>query len=168
MAIDELTHAIKSPSLKQVLHHWMDARGTRRLPGWKHIRPSRIALQLPVVWSYTYDAQNQSFTGRLAGDRIEATFGRSFRGTPMAEIFHASAFDAVYQRARRVVDEPAAVRSEGVVCSKLEKIAYGERIILPVAADGTHPDGLLGATDYRAYQQLYDGERPEIEDWYPL
>jgi hypothetical protein len=166
VTIEALSAAIKSPNLRSVLRHWADARGTRRMPGWGAIRPSCIVHQLPIVWSYSYDRAADTFTARLAGDRIEEIFGRPFRQTPLSEIFPAREYDDVFQRARRVVCEPAFFRGEGLVFRQLHKFGYGERIMLPLAADGIHGDGILGCTEYHAIDGPYDETLPSTEQWF--
>ena len=44
------------------------------MPAWQDIKPARIAAQLPIIWSYSYDQGTDEFTGRLAGDRIVQVF----------------------------------------------------------------------------------------------
>src|SRR5271157_976920 len=78
--------AIMSPALRHIAEHWNDARGSRAMPSWDDIRPSQITAELPIIWSYKYDRTAEVFTGRLAGNRIEEVFGKSFRGSPMAEL----------------------------------------------------------------------------------
>lgn len=168
MAPEALLSALKSPALKHVFRHWAEVRGERLMPSWGDIRPSRIAQQLPIVWSYTYDPVSDTFTGRLAGDRIESAFGGSFRGTPLSKIFPPHRYEDAFQRAKRVISEPAVNRGEGVVFRQIDRFGHGERIILPLAADGIHPDGLLGCTEYSAYPGQYDESLPQIEEWFPL
>jgi hypothetical protein len=168
MPVKTLLSAIKSPELKAVARHWSDARGARRMPAWTDIRPAAIAGQLPFVWAYTYDAASDSFTGRLAGDRIEAIFGKSFRQTPLAEIFPAGEYADVLARARRVVAEPAIFRGEGLIFRQLNRHGTGERIMLPLAADGIHGDGILGCTEYHAVEGPGDALLPETSQWLTL
>ena len=58
--------SIVSENLRAVAGHWRTARGQNRLPAWSDIRPSAIAKQLLIVWSYTYDAEQDEFVGRSA------------------------------------------------------------------------------------------------------
>ncbi len=168
MPVEALCAGIKSPALKGVARHWAEARGGRLMPGWNDIRPSRIANHLPVVWAYSYDRASDSFTGRLAGDRIEAVFGKSFRQTPLSEIFPPGQYEDVFLRAKRVINEPAMCRGEGLVFKQLDRYGYGERIILPLASDGVHGDGLLGCTEYHSIECLYDPSVEHIDEWYSL
>ena len=141
------------------------------MPAWSDIKPSAIAAQLPIVWSYKYDPATAEFTGRLAGERIARMFGRDFRGTPMAELQPAADFPWVYAMCKRIVAEPALYHGAGLMYRHLDKYGKGERIVMPLAGDGITADGILGATDY----WLEAGEasaaptsEPEIEDWFRL
>lgn len=138
------------------------------MPGWNDIRPARIAGQLPCIWAYTYDQASDTFTGRLAGDRIEAIFGKTFRQTPLLEIFPQAQYEDIFLRAKRVISEPALNRGEGLVFKQLDRYGYGERIILPLASDGIRSDGLLGCTEYHSFDGLRDPSVAQAEDWFPL
>ena len=168
MTIEALNAAIRSPALKSVARHWAEVRGSRRMPGWSDIRPSRVVRQLPIVWAYTYDRETDTFTARLAGDRIETIFGKAFRQTPLADIFPKSGFQDVFDRAKRVVSEPAVCRSEGLVLPQVNKFGYGERVMLPLASDGICADGILGCTEYRSTDGPYDDARPQTDEWFSL
>lgn len=163
--------AISSPALKTIARHWQDARGARgAMPGWSDLRPSRIAAQLPIIWSYRYDPVSGEFTGRLAGDRISQIFGKNFRGMPMAQVHPPEAFPWAYGLCRRVVMEPALYRYAGRVFPQLDRLGLGERIMLPLASDGALGDGILGATEYhypRAGPDPSDG-RAGTESWFAL
>jgi hypothetical protein len=170
MGFQDIERAAATPALKAVARHWNDARGTRRMPSWADIKPSAIAAHLAIVWSYRYDRASDTFTGRLAGEKITAIFGKSLRGLPMTEIFPTDQYPALFARAKRVVIEPAFMRGHGLVFQHLGRYGTGERIILPLADDGEHGDGLLGATEYSVTaeptrEQFATGE---IEEWFAL
>jgi hypothetical protein len=160
--------AVKSPEVKAVARHWAEVKGSRQMPGWGDIQPSRITRQLPIIWAYSYDRATDTFTGRLAGDRIEAMFGKTFRHTPLADIFPPGEYQDVFERAKRVIDEPAVYRCEGLVFRQLNRFGYGERIILPLASDGVHADGILGCTEYQSVEGACDTSRPLSGEWFSL
>ena len=87
MTFQAFEQSIETPDLKHVAQHWNNVRGARTMPGWSDIVPSRLAAQLPLIWSYRYDRAADAFTGRLAGDQIERKFGKTFRDTPMTELY---------------------------------------------------------------------------------
>jgi hypothetical protein len=148
MGFEAFEQAIVSPALKAVARHWNDVRGAQRMPAWADIKPAAIALQLPIVWSYRYDRQTDTFTGRLAGERITAIFGKSFRGLPMTEAYPEHEYPALFARHKRTITEPAFLRAHGIVFGHLNRYGIGERVVLPLADDHEQGDGIFGATEY--------------------
>jgi len=172
MKIEIFLNSIVSPALRAVAAHWDAARGDRMMPSWQQLRPSHIAAQLPIVWVYKYDRQRQEFVGRLAGDRITRNCGKNFRGIRLEELHSPELLPRMYALMSRVVQEPAFYSSSGKLFRQRERTGVGERIILPLAGDGIHGDGLIGASDYEyilanpdyaPIEMLTEGER-----WFPL
>ena len=169
MSFAEFEGSIVSVALKNLARHWNEARGNRTMPAWGDIKPGQISNVLPIIWAYTYDAQNDVFTGRVAGDRIVETFGKSFRGFPLAAIQPPEAFLWVHRLLRRVVTEPSAYRGTGRVFQQIERSGRGERIILPLG--GPPGGGVLGATDYHRSDfipGISAGPVGESETWFTL
>jgi hypothetical protein len=169
MSFAEFEKSIASVALKTLARHWNEARGNRTMPAWCDIKPRKISNVLPIIWAYTYDVQNDAFTGRVAGDRIVEAFGKSFRGLPLSAIQPPEAFPWVHRLLRRVVAEPAAYRGTGRVFQKFERYRHGERIILPLG--GAHGGGVLGATDYHRsgfVSGVSAGPVSDSETWFSL
>ena len=150
MSFQEFFAAIKSPDLCHIARHWDAARGSKRMPGWQDIDPSAIAPFLPIVWSWKYDSVTDTFTGRLDGDAITEAFGESLRGKPMKEFFRGRQYDMMFARHKRVVTTPAFAHGSGPVFIHTGRYGLGERIIMPLARDGSRSDGIFGATIYAA------------------
>ena len=148
MQYEAYRNSIFSPALLAVADHWNAARGDRVMPSWQDLRPSRIAAQLPIVWVYKYDRQTQQFTGRLAGDRITRYCGKNFRGIQLEELHPPEILPRAYAHMKRLVEEPALYHCAGTLFRQRERTGVGERIILPLAGDGVHADGVIGASDY--------------------
>ena len=148
MQYETYRNAICSPALLAVADHWNAARGNRVMPSWQQLQPSRIAAQLPIVWVYKYDRDTREFVGRLAGDRITRYFGKNFRGIRLEELHPPELLPRVYDHMNRLVEEPALYHCAGPLFRQRVRTGVGERIILPLAGDGVHPDGVLGASDY--------------------
>lgn len=171
MAFETFLAAVSAEPLRQVALHWAAARGDRPVPRWQDIRPSAIAAALPVLWAWKYDAAADRFTGRLAGDAIEAIFGRSFRGADMREIFPGGDYDRIFARHRRIVTEPALFHGHGLVFRHLDRYGVGERIILPLSDSDGACDGLVGATLYETTAGSLPPDveaRQEVEEWFAL
>jgi hypothetical protein len=161
MSFKDFEAAIKSSELRSVALHWNEARGAKRMPGWKDIDPTAIGPHLKIIWSWKYDSSSDSFTGRIAGDDITQVFGESLRGKRMKDFFAGKHYDMVFTRHKRVVTEPAFAHGSGNVFIHARHYGLGERIIMPLAADGVHGDGILGATIYSLNPNAQQGTIPE-------
>jgi hypothetical protein len=174
MSFETFLAAVLSPELRDVALHWEAARGPRPMPGWTDIDPAAIARHLPIVWSWKYDRTSDSFVGRLSGEDINAVFGKSVRGVPMKDFFADWQYDLIFARHKRVVIEPAFARGSGPVFIHARRYGTGERVILPLAADGVQGDGILGATVYRTTRDERANEvirvEPRLEsvEFFPL
>lgn len=166
----ELLEAIASPALKAVAEHWFSARAKKLMPSWNDLNPKAMAPQLPLVWSLKYDPATGGFTGRLAGDRIARLIGKGFRGLPLEQAQTPQAFGAMQPLLRMVVTEPATYLGSGNIFRYEDAFLAGERLLLPLAADGIHPDGLLGATEYQRNENIAAGIQPAVDAsfWFDL
>jgi len=140
------------------------------MPAWEDLRPSQLSAQLSLIWAFKYDRSTGQFTGRLAGNRITQGFGKSFRGLPMQDLHPPEAYPRLHGYMTRIVLGPAAFRSAGKLFRRNDCVVEGERIILPLASDGIHGDGVLGASDYPF---RHPGTGPiellaGTEDWFPV
>ncbi|MDE2227954.1 MAG: PAS domain-containing protein [Alphaproteobacteria bacterium] len=174
MSFQDFLAAIRSPELRSIALHWQAARGTKRMPGWKDLDPAAIAPYLRIVWSWKYDSASDTFTGRLAGDAITDAFGESLRGKPMKEFFAGRQYERMFARHKRVVTEPTFAHGSGPVFIHAGRHGQGERIIMPLASDGNHGDGIFGATIYAPQPTGQPGEAArqsvvaEAVDFFPL
>ena len=167
----EFENAIASPALKQVAQHWRAICRPNRLPGWSDLRPSAIKAHLPIVWSYDYDAGLDDFVGRLAGVEITGVSSKPFKGTRLSELRPDDKYPRPLIRARRVVQEPALYRGLGLVYRTGGNSGFGERIVMPLAAQGSHPAGIFGATEYKSLAEWLHSSsdvKGESESWFSL
>jgi hypothetical protein len=141
--------AITEPALLEIAAYWDKVCGARRMPAWRDIDAYALAPHLPIIWTWRYDLARETFVGRLAGEEINAMLGVSIRGKTIEECFSPDVVAVVRQRYRAVMDGPAFMFSYGKVFANAGRSGQGERIVLPLADDGVHPDGVLGATVYR-------------------
>jgi hypothetical protein len=103
------------------------------MPSWADIRPSAIANQLPFVWCYFYDAEQDDFIGRLGGEAIARVFGRPIKGAKLSELFPIVGREQMAARLKRVMTEPALVSGFGRLFQQDDHHGVGERIIMPLA-----------------------------------
>jgi hypothetical protein len=169
--LSEFIQLIAAPSLQAVARHWDDVRGARLMPSWEDLQPKAIGSQLAIAWSLRYDRVSGSFTGRLAGERIARLVGKDFRGLPLAQSQSPASFASMHPLLSRVVQEPAAFCGFGMIFKQGDRYMKGERLVLPLSANGREADGLIGATDYES-SQFMPGETVEPitdqERWFAL
>jgi hypothetical protein len=174
MSFELFLSAIKDTALLDVAAHWNTARGNRLMPGWSDIDPVGLGRNLPIVWAWRYDAGLGTFVGRLAGEEIIAVLGVNIRGRRIETCFRPDAVDVVCQRYRTVIEGPKFMYSYGTVFARSGGNGVGQRIVLPLATDGVHSDGVLGATVYRLGIKPAIGDEiaidhhSEIVEFYPL
>jgi hypothetical protein len=161
MSFEHFLACIETPALREIAAHWRraaarrpltsacgSARAERLMPGWRDIDPAAIAPHLPLVWSWKYDRAADRFTGRLSGEAITAVFGRQLRGAALHDFFAGRDAEQVEARFHRIVHDPSLVHSHGRLFRHIGRVGIGERICMPLADDGEHADGILGATNY--------------------
>jgi len=170
MSFAEFERSIESVNLKAVAAHWNAARGANLMPSWSDIRPAAIAKQLPILWSYVYDAGQDEFIGRIGGEAINRIFGRNIKGVKLSELSAIIDRDRLVERLKRVMQEPALVSGFSSMFSQQEQYGVGERIILPLGTDGRTGDAVLGATQYhtQGYVPSDIQKLPQRENWFSL
>ena len=139
-------------TLRAIADHWHEVRGGRPMPSWSQIRPSSIAPYLTWIWSFRYDRDKDEFTARLAGNHITMGFGKNFRGTRLEDIHRPPALGRVETGLRRLLLTPSLYRSTGKLFRQGDHTEEGERIALPLAADGIHGDGVLAHRTMAPYR----------------
>ena len=80
MSFADFEQSIISKDPRHVAGVWHQACSGRQMPTWKDINPARLKAQLPIVWSYSYDADRDDFVGRLAGQAILGMSSGQFKG----------------------------------------------------------------------------------------
>jgi hypothetical protein len=173
MSYKKFVTTIGEAPLLEVLAHWHAACCDRQMPGWKDIDAVALGRKLPIIWAWRWDVARDTFIGRLAGEEIVAVLGNNIRGKPIEACFPSDTAAVVRERYKAVMDGPRFMRGHGKVFARLGGTGYGERIVLPLAADGVHSDGVLGATVYRLGAPPVRGEAAidhlnEVVTFYPL
>jgi len=143
--------SITSPALQAIADHWQQVRADKAMPSWSDLSPSAMSEHLKRLWAFKYDCATGDFYARLAGTRAMARFGKSFRGTPLQELHPPPVFEQARSHMTRIVSEPAFARCTGKLFRIGDSFIEGERIGLPLASDGVHGDGVLGASDFKHF-----------------
>ena len=170
-AFADFENAITSPALKQVARHWREICPAGRLPSWSDLRPTAIKAHLPIVWCYDYDASQDDFIGRLAGVDITGISKKPFKGTRLSELRPDDKYPRSLIRARRVLQEPALYRGHGLVYRTAGTSGFGERIVMPLAAQGPQRAAIFGATEFKSLAEWLPTSsdlQTENEQWFSL
>ncbi|HTW34337.1 MAG TPA: PAS domain-containing protein [Rhizomicrobium sp.] len=171
MSFKSLEAATQADVLRELLQHWHDAKGSRRMPAWSDIRPASIKSVLPFVWSWKYDRQADRFTGRLVGDRIHKLFGANNNGRSIEDCFPRNYCAVIVPLFKRIVKTPEFYHEQGPVYAHLGSACTGERVALPLADDGGNGDGIIGATFFTLGGPLAPEDTAlttTTETWFPL
>lgn len=158
MSYRQFRASLQKPALIAVAEHWNSARRGRLMPSWRDIDPQAIKKYLSIVWAWRWDAGLATFIGRLAGEDNIAIIGTNTHGKKVEECFPPGAYELVKARLMRVIEGPELMRSGGRIRLISGREGHGDRIILPLAEDGAHADGIIGVTVYKL------GVRPRMGD----
>ena len=148
MSFQAFLDSIVSHDLRLVAMNWQAGRGARLLPAWSDFDPVAIGPQLRYIWAWKYDRAAETFVGRLAGEDIVTIFGKSMHGMRIADFFPPEIYRAFLPWMQRVTFEPAFAHGSGLIYRRLARNFAGERIMMPLAEDGIHGDGIIGASFY--------------------
>lgn len=156
---------VRCRHLLDVLAWWQAARPVGGVPYRRAIDPAAFPRALPCVWLCDYEPAAGEFRYRLAGEDINAVFGRPLKGRTLAAAFPTAAgVEAVHGALWRVIAEPAVGHAEGPVYSWLGRQRPGERLMLPLLDDAGRCTAVLGATRYQpaagASGQAHGGPAP--------
>ena len=160
---------IESPALRAVAEHWRHARGGRLMPRWSDLSSSVLAPHFKLLWGFQYNPGTKEFTGGLTGERIKDWVGTSFTGARLLDLQPPAIFREAQQLMIKIVTRPSALRTSGRLFTVGSHTVTGERIALPLAANGITGDGIVGASDYDSpllsgpIEMIY-----ENMEWYPL
>jgi len=146
--LEQLFAALASPALRAIAEHWNQVRGDRQMPTWADLSSSALLPHFKLLWGFHHNPAANEYTGLIAGGHVSEWLGANFWGARLQDIHPPH----VVTEARRFFDHiltaPAAGRCSGRLFTMGGTPVTGERIALPLAPDGTHPGGILGATDY--------------------
>jgi hypothetical protein len=145
----EFKGRISSPALQAIAEHWQLVRADKTMPAWSDLSPSALSSHLKRLWAFNYDRATGDFTARLAGTRVMMGFGQSFRGTPLKDLHPPHVFQRCHANLTKAVSGPAIYWCGGHLFKVGNQVIKGERIVLPLASDGRHGDGVLGASDFQ-------------------
>lgn len=146
-SLEDVTGYIEDPRLLDLLQYWSGKRAGRLAPSRQDIDPSEIGALLSCIYLVDFE-EPDVFRYRVAGTVIAETFGHgNLKGKTLGDILSPRGRDFVTSRWLPVIREGAVVCMKGQIYNSMNRYAFGERLLLPLADD---PDdvitGLLGVT----------------------
>jgi hypothetical protein len=154
--------------LRSLYQYWRElARAASVLPSIQAFDPLHLPKVLPHIWIVEVDSATQRFRVRLAGESINAIYGRNIGGQYFGDVYDPSDVDTIVARYGRCLSQPAIFRATGSVYAAAGRLTEGERLALPMLGRGGVTDTLLGATVYggkveRHADVLVTGDAPEF------
>ena len=141
-----MIETIKSQRLRILLEHYLAVRGGKRMPSRRDIDPTCLAPVLPIIWMNEYEPAAGTFRYRLAGEEVNEVFGGSVAGRLLSDFVIGDRFVATNEHFLKAINEQQAMLASGPIYRCTDRIALGERLVLPLSSDGETADGLIGAT----------------------
>lgn len=139
---------VKSPALLAVVQHWHQVRGRKRMPNWTDLSSAALTPHFELLWGFQHNPETGDFNGRLAGKHVKDWLGANFWGASLKDLHAPHVFADSHRFLFNVVSTPAAGRCSGRLFTIGGAAVTGERIALPLAADGLTADAVLGASAY--------------------
>jgi hypothetical protein len=140
---------IADDRLRSLYEYWLAlALEADGLPPVQAFDPLHLPKMLPNIWILEVAPDTHRFRMRLAGENINAIYGRNIGGQYFSDALEQSEVDLVVARYTRALSEPSIVRAVGAVYAAAGRFSQGERLALPMLGRSGLTDTMLGATIY--------------------
>lgn len=142
---------VLAPKLRRLINIWHAARdGGARPPRKSLIDPIDLGRARLLAWIWLVERRpDRALVYRLAGEEINAVFGRSIARASLQELLAPAEARMIERRWHRVLDDRVMLHTVGDVYSETGNLYSGERIALPLTDEAGVTRFLIGATDYR-------------------
>jgi hypothetical protein len=121
-----------------------------RLPGRQHVDPVAIPRLLPWVWMVDVQQAPRRFKYRLIGTEVVRAMGCDQTGKWIDEAYRGWEAGATYPQFLAAAEGMICYRRGAPVVHVPKEYLLTERLLLPLARDGTAVDMLLALTLYRS------------------
>jgi hypothetical protein len=164
----EVAPPIADANLRSLYHYWRElALAAGGLPQIRAFDPLHLPRVLPHIWIVEVEPATRRFRIRLAGENINAIYGRNIGGQYFRDVYDPTDLDTIVARYGRCLSQPAIFRATGSVYAAAGRLTAGERLALPMLGRGGITDTLLGATAYGGKVEkhadvLITGDVPEF------
>lgn len=141
--------ALADEGLKALYRYWRElGQAASGLPSVTSFDPLHLPKLLPNIWIIEVAADTHRLRMRLAGESINAIYGRNIGGHYFADVFPSSDLESLVARYSRALGEPAVFHTTGEVYAAAGRMTQGERLGLPMLGRSGTTDTMLGATIY--------------------
>ncbi|HEV8391961.1 MAG TPA: PAS domain-containing protein [Dongiaceae bacterium] len=142
---------LEDPGLRLLYGYWHAlAVAARGLPSLATFDPLHLPKLMPNMWILEVEPVTGRFRTRLAGENINAIYGRSIAGLYFRDVFEPADADIIVARYSRALSEPAVFHASGSVYAAGGALSVGERLGLPMMGRDGRTNTMLGATVYRS------------------
>lgn len=140
---------IANGGLRALCDYWLAlTRQAQGLQALDRFDPMHLPRLLPYIWLIEVDASTCRFRPRLAGEQINAIYGRNIGRKFFAEVFDSRDMDTIFTHYKRALQEPAIFYARGHVYAAAGHYCVGERLGLPMLGVDGGTRILVGATVY--------------------
>lgn len=141
---------LRDSRIVQMRDYWQSLRTDASLPLYRDVDPVAIPKLLANVWFWSYDAAQDCFRGRLAGEGIMDVFGsRDMRGLALHDFVPKPFADRLHKRYLRIISDPSVVHYDGQAFLENGKKIDVERIAFPMCDRGRDSRLVMGLSIYR-------------------
>ena len=147
---------LRDKRLHLLLDHWLDRRGEGGVPLRSAIDPSAIVPVLPYIWLCEFNAAEERFRMRLAGEEINKLYGKNISSCYFEEITRPSFLPVMMRRYRRIIEEPAILHCGGLIYFSHSSPVVGERLGLPLRMEDGRITQIIGVSIYDFPLEQYD------------
>lgn len=133
----------------ELLSAWQERRNGRSVPYYRDFDPLQVPRLLPYLWLYRHEPAREDFFCRLAGEEVNAAWGRSIRGLALKQVIGEEDHPVVHRRWLDILEVPLI--HYGSAAERLSEMRYrsAERLILPLAMECGTPSFILGISLYK-------------------
>ena len=162
---------IADAHLRSLSQYWRErAQAAGGLPSIQAFDPLYLPKVLQHIWIVEVDGATQRFRVRLAGEKINAIYGRNIGRQYFRDVYDPSDLDIIVARYGRCLTQPAIFRATGSVYAAAGRLTAGERFALPMLGRGGVTDTLLGATVYGGKIERHPGVliTGDVPEFFPI
>lgn len=133
------------PKVQALVAYWRSIHPAEGLPGRQHFEPCDIPTLLASLYLIDICSQGSALTFRLMGTRLVDLFEQDYTGQPFENAYDSGKRSNAYRdiQARIRDKQPRWHKAPGYFMKGRDHLTL-ERVVLPLARDGSTIDMVLG------------------------